>query len=365
MSSRWILLYDLVAALVLVGCAPRSQSSQSIEAGLGNMSYLWPNAEASVCYKNIDPRIHNGQGDHIQLFQSEQEIVDFINHIVDSQFNKRSVFTFGKMRKCIPLDPADIKVNVVLTADRSWAFLGTGREQIPWWKIWNPLVHLELATMAEMQLTALYTDQPQERNYSLGVFHNTVLHEFAHAAALEHEHARSENSDGKLCSSWGYGQQSPAAISIGPYDRESITNYCRPNMWSEVRHSLSDGDLRTLFILYGDPNNKRPSHLAANAATGSQTGRLLRPIGGSNQVPAIENAGTQPNTLSSNQRIHCDKSEISVCASAQGGQACVTQHCGNNRKATYICERKDRLKECLKFHGGLTCFGPDIGNCRG
>ncbi len=78
----------------------------------------------------------------------------------------------------------------------------------------------------------------------------SVLHEFGHALGLPHENKRPMSP----CNVAGDSDAVPGATEFGPYDDESIMNYCGMDPhWGSVQTHLSPWDVAGLNRTYGAP----------------------------------------------------------------------------------------------------------------
>lgn len=71
---------------------------------------------------------------------------------------------------------------------------------------------------------------------------HVVIHEFGHILGFEHEQNR-EEPEARACV---YGAESVPGIGVGPYDPDSVMNYCGGH-----RSRLSEGDIANVREVYG------------------------------------------------------------------------------------------------------------------
>ena len=252
-------IFWLIMLAFSFACSKSTETGSEI-SGLGNLAFVWPHAEASVCIRSVDSKVYDSVRDRAQVFDSEGEVIQFIKNAVDNEFNKKTTFTFTGFEKCRPSQTGDIRVDVK-SIGLSRATIGTARHDLTRNYFWNPLAHFVAAASSDMYLYLHHPGSlpnwPKER--ILAIFHNTIIHEFGHAAGLEHEQARSDNETGMFCNEGrDVGKQRESSVSVGGYDHDSIMNYCNTALFSERRLSLSEGDVKTIRYLYGDPKNKFP-----------------------------------------------------------------------------------------------------------
>ncbi len=288
-------------ALILSSCRTGDQPLSDVE-GLYQSETLWGGARAVVCFSDESP--------------GSVQFRTNVKKIITREFNERTVFQFSGFELCSKLPRANIEVKV-LGDGRSFSSIGNtmglGRKVLshffPFLKIRSPMF--------------LYLNNANGVPKDPVIMHNLIIHEFGHAAGLEHEHRRADNKNGVYCADEGDGiaDPRPGNIQVGGFDHNSVMNYCRPDFYSQ-EVSLSQGDIDTIAIAYA-PKRKHS--------------KSQRPI------------------------LRCEGESFKKCALGNGGVACIANFCGAGK---YICDSREKLATCLQNKGGGACLGPTAGNCK-
>lgn len=291
----------MCVALILSACRTGNQPTSEVE-GLYQSERLWSGARAVVCFSNDSP--------------GSVEFRANVKKIIYREFNQRTVFQFSGFELCSKLPRANIEVKV-LGDGRSFSSIGNtmGRER----KI---LSHF-FPFLKERSPMFLYLNNSKGVPKDPVIMHNLIIHEFGHAAGLEHEHKRADNKNGVFCADEGDGiaNPSPGNIHLGEFDINSVMNYCRPDFYSQ-EISLSQGDIDTIAMAY---------------AAHRKRSKPQKPI------------------------LRCENESFKKCALGHGGVACLADFCGAGK---YICESREKLATCLQNKGGSACLGPTAGNCK-
>jgi len=278
--------------------------------GLYQGERLWDGARAEVCFADDSP----GTDD----FRKE------IKKIIRQEFNEKTVFKFSGFELCSKIPNAQIEVKV-LGNGRSSSGIG---DTIGWNR--KILTHF-FPFLKKRSPMNLYLKNEDGVLKDEIIIRNTIIHEFGHAAGLEHEQKRSDNQDGIFCSDangGGIANPNPGDIHIGSFDKLSVMNYCRPNFFSQ-EISLSQGDIDTIALAYRSKVNSLSERTKTSNALHTS---ILR----------------------------CDEDLLKKCAEGNGGSDCIADFCGSG---SYICENRVNLAICLHELGGVACLEPNVGNC--
>jgi len=269
--------------------------------GLYQATGLWPDARASVCF-----------ADHAQ---GNAEIRKITQTIIEKGINQRTAFHFNGFKLCSQDSKAQLEVRIEIKGRANAGDIGDTRNEL-----FKTLSHFVPANRLRNPMTLTY----RSSDGTPKSWHNMVLHEFGHALGLHHEQLRSDNKNGKLCSDSGggvLGDQPEGSKKVGSFDMESIMNYCNPKYF-EQDVDLSKGDIATINRMYASRN-------------------------------------AEPKVKS---ELRCDKNSLVNCIRGNGGATCAENSCNGGE---YLCKNSSKLRECLKFGGGLSCLGAADGQCQG
>ncbi|MGE0173745.1 MAG: hypothetical protein AB7T49_13190 [Oligoflexales bacterium] len=203
----------LLFAICVTSCKQKANDSD-LSGVVVNKGALWPDRKAEVCW--LTPGF-------------EQEKQD-IREAIDAEINARTTFTFFGWTECgdsndgkleVTIDPASHPNAIV-------GYYGGGE-----------------AEMFSYDFTNENFEGCVETPWIC--MHNTAVHEFGHVMGLFHEQDRhdSECEDSQVL-------DDPYRIPVGPYDADSIMNYCVDGYFERLL-SLSEEDVQTVNYLYQQP----------------------------------------------------------------------------------------------------------------
>lgn len=304
MKSK-VVFFPLLAAL-LFACKPIPKADSGSQ-GLYQSGALWPNATASVCFAD------DAQGNAAMR--------SLIHDTVEEEINQRTSFRFSGFKLCSEAPMSHIEVRIGLVGRDNAGGIGDSRDDLQ-----KLLSHFVPARRYRAPMHLYYRLKSNAITNKHEV-QNTIVHEFGHALGLHHEQLRSENANGNFCNE-GIGKEPEGAIKVGSFDYDSIMNYCNIDYFYR-KIGLSKGDIATIEKMYGRNNSAESS----------------RSVNGS-----------------SNTQLRCNKSSLVSCIQQKGGAACVDKNCNGG---AYLCTSPGKLRECLKFSGGLSCLGNAQGQCEG
>ncbi len=212
-----------IMLLLLAACGhPADNEASSQLQGYYNSSKLWGHRELRVCWTDLD-----------QSTAADRALVQ--QRIADT-WARHSSLTFVGWDECEIFRDEDINIRVEDDGSAPHTEgLGT-----------------DLSTWGYMSLNFTYqnwgngtacTTSEAGRKTCIGT---NAIHEFGHALAMAHEHNRSDRDATCIEDQQG----TDGDIKIGPFDHDSIMNYCYS---SSYRNRLSQGDIDTIQAMYGSP----------------------------------------------------------------------------------------------------------------
>lgn len=225
-----------------IGCVQRTMNDNERAAdtqGLGAPQNLWPLAQVSVCFQTPTDTL--------------RQRAARIAQVVTRAFNTQTVFRFQGMAPCQPGQNAQVIVHFVRANAhfRDNASIGRGLTKA---QIFAQLESNSVGPRASVQLSDFYGLCSNDDV----CLHNTSLHEFGHLVGLHHEHRRRLSTPGHQCrpSDGDAGVVPQGAMEMGPYDHESIMNYCLAGYFDTYK-GLSTGDRRMIDSLYSREARRR------------------------------------------------------------------------------------------------------------
>jgi hypothetical protein len=238
-KSRFFLGIIVSTSLLPTACKPSGSESQTLGNIAEGSDYLWPNAQANVCWE-FDIRAEK----IAEFAPMRQKVQTFV-----TQEMAKAGFTLSGWGKC---EGGSRGMRVA-----QWI----PKEPVPE----NP--DGEAAGMVQafgrrvdghFRGIGFYMSEPECASSDVCVL-ATALHEFGHAIGLKHE-ANRRDSVCALDQTLGFGDVDSGSLPHGQYDRDSIMNYCRAilSRRSGLPIGLSSGDIATIKSLYsGKPQFPR------------------------------------------------------------------------------------------------------------
>ena len=210
-------------------------ASNSKAASIYSMSGIWNHPDVEVCFAAKEKRRRHFETHELPIDSWPGANRHAVQNWVQKDFTSETTgIHFTGWLSCSETPNAEIVV-----------FFGAGDER-----------DLAGHSMVGPQLRAdELSGYPRAHSYvwlhEQGINRGNVLHEFGHAAGLQHEHPRREAKKDENCFDERVGYGTPAGNQIlGPYDASSVMNYCFLHSCLGYSAGLSRQDTELLRYLY-------------------------------------------------------------------------------------------------------------------
>lgn len=217
----------LVALTVIASC--KSRTTSNLEGTFAAGSVMTGRSQR-VCWSS---------GDSKSEFMMEK-----IKDIVTSEYSRAGI-NFSDWIEC-PERATPSEWLIVATEDKQpWAIYGC-KDADPWCVQLNLKYEQWPADCDKKNLQDAWACNCQKKEYFQTCVVMNAIHEFGHAVGLAHEADRPDSVCAQKTS------DNVVKTSFGPYDPESIMNYCYNQTIVEKRLKprLSDGDIATISKIF-------------------------------------------------------------------------------------------------------------------
>lgn len=213
----------IIIALLLVSCKSIAPKVSRPEGLAVSKSFLWPDAEAEVCFKN-------------KGYAKEKRM---IKEAVEREFNGKTSFTFTGFKDCQGKVANRVELEFVE---------GVAPHVTPGYPNGASATYkMFTLKFVNDNFSVCRSCKTEDKCLQKVCMNNVTLHEFGHIVGLMHEQDRPDSTCDKH-----RGKPHDDARYIGTYDSDSVMNACNHSYSVELM-SLSEGDIATINKLYGSP----------------------------------------------------------------------------------------------------------------
>ena len=213
----------VITLLLLVACKSIAPKVSRPEGLAVSKSFLWPDAEAEVCFKN-------------RGYHQEKKM---IKEAVEREFNSKTSFTFLGFKDCQGKVTNRVELEFVegITPQVTPGYPNGA----------SATYQMFTLKFANENFSVCRSCKTKDDCLQKVCMNNVTLHEFGHIVGLMHEQDRPDST----CDKHRAKPQDDARY-IGTYDSASVMNACNHSYSFELM-SLSEGDIATINKLYGSP----------------------------------------------------------------------------------------------------------------
>lgn len=226
LTLRALSAASLLALTLAPACipSPDEQPEEAVDDDAENLFVasrtIWPSTSIPVCWVNAT--------------EADAEAMEWSRDAIAGTWEAVSTVRFTGWGACAP--GARTGIRILLSDENPYSYIGTDANRTG--RAHSMLLNFSFASWSQVC-----------QNQLEFCIRTIAVHEFGHALGFDHEQNRPDAPDWCSGDSVGSGD-----TVIGPWDLDSVMNYCNPE-WSG-NGTLSDIDIQGVQQIYGAPSEE-------------------------------------------------------------------------------------------------------------